>query len=123
MRRLAWSAAGICGLLLALCAGAARADDSGGPPPDWREAVLELRVNGVLTHPDVVALRDAGGALWLEESDFARLRLRVPQAEPHMDNGKRYFPVAAIPGARVAFDEVRSAASITAPAARPSKSS
>ncbi|HLJ37362.1 MAG TPA: fimbria/pilus outer membrane usher protein [Steroidobacteraceae bacterium] len=117
MRRLAWSAAGICGLLLVLCAGAARADDSGGPPPDWREAVLELRVNGVLTHPDVVALRDAGGALWLEESDFARLRLRVPQAEPHMDNGKRYFPVAAIPGARVAFDEVRSAASITAPAA------
>ena len=104
-------------MLLILCTAAARADDFGGPAPDWREAVLELRVNGVLSHPDVVALRDASGGLWLEEHDFTRLRLRVPQAEPHVAGGKRYFPVAAISGARVAFDEVRSAASITAPAA------
>jgi outer membrane usher protein len=104
-------------MLLVLCTAAAHADDFGGPAPEWREAVLELRVNGVLAHPDVVALRDSSGGLWLQETDFTRLRLRLPQAEPHVADGKRYLPVTAIPGAHVAFDEVRSAASLTAPAA------
>jgi outer membrane usher protein len=110
-------ASGICAVLLMCCAAAAQADDAGvSPEPDWREAVLELRINGVVAHPDiVVALRDAGGALWLAEGDFARLRLRRPPVPPHVADGKRYYPVAAIPGAKVAFDEVRSAVSVTAP--------
>lgn len=106
-------------MLLMCCAAAARADDvGGGPAPDWREAVLELRVNGVVAHPDiVVALRDSAGGLWLAESDFARLRLRLPQVAPHVADGKRYFPVGAIPGAKVTFDEVHSAVSVNAPPA------
>ncbi len=109
-------AAAICALVLMCSAAAARADDFGGPPPDWRTTVLELRINGVLTHPDVVALRDAGGALWLADSDFARLRLRLPQAAPHLADGRRYYPVGALANVRVAFDEVHSAVSISAPA-------
>lgn len=108
--------AAICAVLLMCSAAAVRADDSGGPPPEWREAVLELRINGVLSHPDVIALRNAAGDLWLAESDFARLRLKLPQAAPHTSDGKRYFPVSALPGARVAFDEVHSAVSISVPA-------
>ena len=100
------------------CASVALADSAGGgPDPDWRAAVLELRVNGVVAHPDiVVALRDASGGLWLQESDFTRLRLKAPSVPPHVADGKRYFPVSAIAGAKVAFDEVHSAASLTVPA-------
>ena len=95
----------------------ASADDAGGADTDWRPTVLELRVNGVVSGQDVVALRDAGGGLWLAESDFVRLRLRLPAATPHVADGKRYFPVAGIAGAKVVFDEARSAANINAPAA------
>lgn len=117
MERVHRSASGIGALLLMCCAAAANADDVGGPPPEWREEVLELRINGVLSHPDVVAVRDSGGGLWLAESDLVRLRLRVPLVPPHTADGKRFFPVAAIPETKVAFDEVHSAVSITAPAA------
>src|SRR5262249_13353022 len=106
------SASAICALLMMCSATTASAGDAGTlpDPPDWREAVLELRLNGVVARPDIViALRDAAGGLWLAESDFARLRLGVPQVPPHVADHKRYFPVAAIPGARVAFDEVHSA--------------
>jgi outer membrane usher protein len=111
------SASGICALLLWCCAAAAGADDAAGPDPDWRQAVLELRINGVPSGTDVVALRDAGGALWLAEGDFARLRLKLPHSAPHLADGRRYFPVAAIAGVQVAFDEAHSAATIDAPAA------
>src|SRR5215472_9418496 len=111
------SAPGICAVLLMCAAAGASADDAGGgPDPEWREAVLELRVNGVVAGSFiVVGLRDSGGGLWLAESDFARLRLRLPPGPPHVADGKRYFPVDAIPGAKVAFDEVHSAVSVTAP--------
>lgn len=113
------SASGICAVLLWCCMAGASADDAGGPGPDsdWRQTVLELHVNGVLSGPDVVALRDASGGLWLAESDLARVRLKLPSVPPHVADGRRYYPVAAITGARVVFDEARSAASINAPAA------
>jgi len=117
MGRVHRSASGICAVLLCCCVAAARADGAGGPDSDWRPAVLELRVNGVLSGQDVVALRDAGGGLWLAESDFLRLRLRLPAVPPQVADGKRYYPVAGIAGAKVSFDEARSAASINAPAA------
>jgi outer membrane usher protein len=105
-------------VLLALCcATAARADDASIREPGWSESVLELTVNGVVSGGDFVVLRDAGGGLWLAEADFTRLRLRMPHVTPRLTQDRRYFPMAAIPGAKVAFDDARSAASITAPAA------
>lgn len=113
------SASGICAVLLWCCMAVATADDAGGsgPDSDWRATVLELHVNGVLSGPDVVALRDAAGGLWLAESDFVRVRLRLPSVPPHLADGRRYYPVAAIAGAKVSFDEARSSANINAPAA------
>jgi len=116
MRTVHRSLSGFCAVLLACCAVAARADDIGAPDPDWRASVLELRINGVPSGQDVVALRDAAGGLWLAESDFARLRLKLPPAAPHLANGRRFFPVSAIAGIKVVFDETRSAALISAPA-------
>ena len=116
MGKLHRSASGTCAVLLWFLAAAAHADDVGTPDADWRRSVLELRVNGVLSGEDVVALRDSGGGLWLAESDFERLRLKLPAAQAHVADGKRYYPLAAISGAKVAFDETRSAASINAPA-------
>ena len=117
MQRLNRGASGICAVLLWCCMAAASADDAAGPDNDWRATVLELRVNGVLSGRDVVALRDAGGGLWLAESDFVRLRLKLPAAPPHVADGKRYYAVSAIAGAKVTFDEARSAASVNVPAA------
>jgi outer membrane usher protein len=117
MGRLSPVSSAICAVILLCCAAAASADDAEGMDPGWRESVLELRVNGVLARGDVIALRDAGGGLWLTEADLTRLRLRVPHVSPRLALGRRYFPLAAIPGVKVAFDDAHSAASITAPAA------
>src|SRR5579863_5651909 len=116
MRNVHRTAPAICATLLALCcATAARADDDRTMDPGWRESVLELTVNGVAAGDNFVVLRDAGGGLWLAESDFARLRLHVPRVRPRTADGRRYFPLAAISGTKVLFDDTRSAASINAP--------
>ena len=81
----------------------------------WHAAVLELRVNGVRSPQEVIALRDPGGGLWLPESDFSRLRLHRPRADAHVTDGQRYLPVAAIAGAQISFDDAHSAVSITLP--------
>jgi outer membrane usher protein len=116
MRNAHRTAPAICATLLALCsAAAAWADDAGDLGSGWRESVLELTVNGVAAGENFVVLRDPGGGLWVAEADFTRLRLHVPRATPHVSDGRRYFPLAAITGTKVAFDDSRSAASITAP--------
>jgi outer membrane usher protein len=118
MRSVLCSAPGICAALLALCCTtAAWADDAATLDPGWRESVLELTVNGVVSGEDFVVLRDAGGGLWLAEADFRRLRLHVPHVSPRVADGRRYFPLAADAGTKVAFDDARSAASIMAAAA------
>jgi outer membrane usher protein len=83
--------------------------------PGWHAAVLELRVNSVRSPQEVIALRDAGGGLWLSESDFTRLRLHLPRAAAHVSDGQRYLPVAAIAGVHVSFDDAHSAVSLTVP--------
>jgi len=116
MGKIRRSTAAICAVLIMCSATAALAEGTAGPDPNWRESVLELHVNGVLSRPDVVALRDAAGGLWLADSDFVRLRLRIPAIAPHVADGNRYFPVGAIPGVKVVFDEAHSSVGITAPA-------
>lgn len=116
MRSVRRTAPGICAALLALCSTTAvRADDSGGLDLGWRELVLELTVNGVVSGEGFIVLRDASGGLWLEESDFTRLRLHAPHTATHVADGRRFFPLAAIPGTRIDYDDAHSAASISAP--------
>jgi len=116
MRRAPRTAAGICALLPALCCATdVRADGASNMDPGWQAEVLELRLNSVLSPQEVIALRDPGGGLWLSESDFTRLRLRLPHAAAHITDGQRYLPLAAIAGAQVSFDQAHAAVSITVP--------
>src|SRR6516225_4421476 len=117
MQRAPGTAGTICVALLMLCCAAdVRADDAAPLEPNWREAVLQLTVNGTVAGDDFIVLRDAEGGLWITEEDFPRLRLQSPrQVTPRIADGRRFLPLAAIAGIRVTYDDAHSAATITAP--------
>ena len=50
--------------------------------PQLTEAVLEVTLSNTEPGEMVVVLRGPDGQLYLEESDFARLRLHLPPAAP-----------------------------------------
>jgi outer membrane usher protein len=101
-------------LLLALClaAHAAFAAD----PPELAEAVLEVTLSAKEPGEMMIVLRGPEGRLYLEQNDFVRLRLHVPQSAPFMYEGRRYFDPAALKGCSVAIDETLQRAVISAPA-------
>lgn len=63
----------------------------------------------------LVVMLDASGQAWLEESDFASLRLHLPNVAPRVIDGQRYFPLQGIPGLNVTIDASRQQAVITVP--------
>jgi outer membrane usher protein len=81
-----------------------------------KEAVLEVIVNEQDNAETLVVLRDDTNGLWLEESDFTKLRLKAPKAEPFIYESRRYFPLAAINAINVEIDEAKQRAQIQAPA-------
>lgn len=83
-------------------------------PPGFTEAVLQIQVNGSAASEMVVALR-GDNFIWLDAEDFARMRLRTPDREPLIVEGIRHFPLEAIEGATVAFDEPTQTVSLTVP--------
>jgi len=85
-------------------------------PPTLREAVLEVTLSDAEPGEMLVVLRDAEGGLYLDEKDFARLRLHIPQSAPHMYEGRRFFEPKAIKGCSITIDESLQRAVITAPA-------
>jgi outer membrane usher protein len=85
-------------------------------PPALTEAVLEVTLSDTQPGEMMVVLRDAEGRLYLEDRDFPRLRLLVPQTAPYMYEGRRFFEPKAIKGCSVAIDESLQRAVITAPA-------
>jgi outer membrane usher protein len=85
-------------------------------PPALTEAVLEVTLSDAEPGEMMVVLRDAEGRLYLEEKDFARLRLHLPQTAPYMYEGRRFFEPKAIKGCSVTIDESLQRAVITAPA-------
>jgi outer membrane usher protein len=86
------------------------------PPPPLSESVLEVALNESASSEMMVVLRGPQGQLYLEESDFIRLRLRLPQTTPYMHEGKRYYQPTAIRGLNVSIDEASQRAVITPPA-------
>jgi outer membrane usher protein len=80
------------------------------------ESVLEVALSASAPGEMMVVLRGPGGALYLEESDFAKLRLRPPPTAAVEHDGRRYFSPAAIKGCTVSIDEARQRALITVPA-------
>jgi len=110
------SAAGRLVLMLVawlLLTAPARAEDAGS----LHEAVLEVIVNSQTPGETLVVLRDDAGGLWLDERDLARLHLRMPSAAPSLYQQRRYYPLSAIPGGSIEFDEANGRALISLPGA------
>ena len=86
-------------------------------PPDLQEAVLEVTLSAKEPGEMMIVLRGREGQLYLDQNDFERLRLHLPQTAPYMHDGRRYFDPTAIKGCTVAIDETSQRAIISAPAA------
>jgi outer membrane usher protein len=97
-------------LLLFLAAPASAAS-----PPYLTEAVMEVTLSDAEPGEMIVVLRGPEGRLYLEESDFARLRLHVPQTAPYLYEGRRFFDPRAIKGCTVTIDESAQRALISVP--------
>ena len=113
--RIAYALQTYSGLLL-LTLGFAAQCAIAASPPALTEAVLEVTLSDTQPGEMMVVLRDAEGRLYLEDKDFPRLRLHVPQTAPYMYEGRRFFEPKAIKGCSVAIDESLQRAVITAPA-------
>jgi outer membrane usher protein len=100
-------------LILSLAAQTTMAAD----PLSLTEAVLEVSLSDTEPGEMVVVLRGPEGQLYLDESDFARLRLRLPPVAPHMHEGRRFFDPKAIKGCTVTIDEAAQRAVISVPPA------
>ena len=70
-------------------------------PPDLQEAVLEVTLSAKEPGEMMIVLRGREGQLYLDEKDFERLRLHLPQTAPYMHEGRRYFDPTAIKGCTV----------------------
>ena len=113
--RIAYALQTYSGLLLLLCLAAHTAIAAN--PPQLSEAVLEVTLSAEEPGEMIVVLRGPEGQLYLDEQDFARLRLRVPQTAPYMHEGRRFFDPKGIRGLSVTIDETLQRAVITAPTA------
>jgi outer membrane usher protein len=113
--RIAYALQTYSGLLLLMLGFAAQCAIAASPRA-LTEAVLEVTLSDAEPGEMMVVLRDAEGRLYLEEKDFARLRLHVPQTAPYMYEGRRFFEPKAVKGCSVAIDESLQRAVITAPA-------
>lgn len=80
------------------------------------EAVLEVALSAQGKGEALVVLRGPNNALYLEASEFARLRLHVPTAKPVLHQGRTYYAPADIAGTTVSIDEALQRAVIAVPA-------
>lgn len=85
-------------------------------PPNLTEAVLEVALSDKDPGEMLIVLRGPDGELYLDEKDFAALRLRLPETEPVIHEGKRFFDPRAIKGCTVKIDESAQRAVINVPA-------
>jgi outer membrane usher protein len=112
--RIAYALQTYSGLLLLVCLGAQAA--MAAEPSGLTEAVLEVALSDAEPGEMMVVLRGAEGRLYLDEKDFARLRLHVPETAPYMYEGRRFFEPKAIKGCTVTINESLQRAVITTPA-------
>jgi outer membrane usher protein len=101
------------GLLLILCFAAPMVIAASAP--ELTEAVMEVTLSDTDPGEMIVVLRGPEGGLYLDENDFARLRLHIPQTAPYLYEGRRFFDPRAIKGCTVTIDESAQRAVITAP--------
>jgi len=113
--RIAYALQTYSGLLLLMlwAAQSAVAADA----PQLTEAVMEVTLSNTEPGEMIIVLRGPDGELYLEESDFARLRLHLPPTAAYTHEGRRFFEPRAIKGCVVAIDEAAQRVLITAPPA------
>jgi len=113
--RIAYALQTYSGLLLMMlwAASSAVAADA----PQLTEAVMEVTLSNTEPGEMVVVLRGPDGELYLEESDFARLRLHLPPTAAYIHEGRRFFEPRAIKGCVATIDEAAQRVVITAPPA------
>jgi outer membrane usher protein len=111
--RGAWTYSGLLPLLLLTLCLAARIFAAS---PELTEAVLEVALSADEPGEMMIVLRGAEGQFFLDENDFARLRLHLPHSPPLMRDGHRFFDPTGIHGCSVTVDEVLQRAVISAPA-------
>ena len=113
--RIAYALQTYSGLLLMMlwAASSAVAADA----PQLTEAVMEVTLSNSEPGEMVVVLRGPDGELYLEESDFARLRLHLPPTAAYIHEGRRFFEPRAIKGCVATIDEAAQRVVITAPPA------
>jgi outer membrane usher protein len=99
-------------LLLMLCLAAPAIAASA---PELTEAVMEVTLSDTEPGEMIVVVRGPEGRLYLDESDFARLRLHVPQTAPYLFEGRRFFDPRAIKGCTLTIDESAQRVLIRAP--------
>lgn len=100
--------------LLSLC----RAPSApAAPAGDLQEAVLDVTLTPDGDGETMVVLRKADGTVYLDESEFEQLRIRLPETQALDYDGRRYYSPAAIRGSHVSVDEARQRLLITLPAA------
>src|ERR1700761_9144107 len=99
-------------LLMMLCLGSHAAV----PDPLLTEAVMEVTSSAAEPGEMTVVLRGPEGQIYLDESDFARLRLHVPGTPPYLHEGRRFYDPRAVKGCAVTVDEAAQRAIIVAPA-------
>jgi len=83
---------------------------------ELNEAAVEVIVNEQANPETLVVLRGAVDEFWVEESDFVRLRLKLPASVPHVADGRRYYSLAAIRNIQIHFDEALQRVVLTVPA-------
>jgi outer membrane usher protein len=83
--------------------------------PDLTESVLEVTLKSDGVGDTMVVLRGPGGILYLEDADFAKLRLRLPSTAPYDYEGHHYYAPTALKGCTISIDEVHQRAIISAP--------
>jgi outer membrane usher protein len=113
--RIAYALQTYSGLLVMLLCLAAQSALAADPPP-LSEAVMEVTSSAAEPGEMTVVLRGPEGQIYLEESDFARLRLHLPAAAPYLHEGHRFFDPRAIKGCTVSIDEAAQRAVVAAPA-------
>src|ERR1700722_2140033 len=100
LTRIAYALRTYSGLLLMML-GLAAQTAIAADPPQLTEAVLEVTLRDGEPVEMLVVLRGPAGQLYLEESDFARLRLRLPPTAPYVHEGRRFFDPKAVKGCTV----------------------
>jgi outer membrane usher protein len=113
--RIAYALQTYSGLLVMLLCLAAQSALAADPPP-LSEAVMEVTSSAAEPGEMTVVLRGPEGQIYLDESDFARLRLHLPAAAPYLHEGHRFFDPRAIKGCTVSIDEAAQRAVVAAPA-------